>query len=60
MGNVIWAQGYVRYSIIMVHGYDDIALLVACVDIAVSLGNLFQGIASINDRFYLVRLKKLF
>jgi hypothetical protein len=35
---------------------DDIALFVPLLDIAVSLGSLFQRIASIYDRFYLPRL----
>ena len=38
--------------VVMFDGYDDIALFLACFDIPVSLGNLFQRIASINDRFY--------
>ena len=47
-------------SVGMGHRDDDISLFVSCVDIPVSLGDLFQRIASINDRFYLSRLNKLF
>ena len=43
----------------MLHSDDDISLFVPCFDIPVSLGNLFQRIASIDDRFYLPRLNKL-
>jgi len=43
----------------MSHSDDDIFLFVFFVDIPVSLGNLFQRIASINDRFYLSRFNKL-
>ena len=45
---------------IMLHSYDDISLFVSFFDIPVSLGNLFQRIASIYDRFYLPRLNKLY
>src|SRR2546421_8673336 len=34
----------------MIHRDDDISLFVSCVDVAVSLGNVFQWIASIDDR----------
>jgi hypothetical protein len=44
----------------MGHRDDDIALFVSCFDIPVSLGNLFQRIASIDDRLYLSRLDQLF
>ena len=40
--------------------YDYISLFASCFDIPVSLGSLFQRIASIYDRFYLSRLNKLF
>jgi len=46
--------------VIMLHSYDYISLFVSCFDIPVGLGNLFQRIASIYDRFYLSRLNKLF
>ena len=36
------------------------ARFVAAFDIAVSLDDLLQGIASIDDRFYLARLNELF
>jgi hypothetical protein len=39
---------------------DNISLFVPLLDIAMSLGSLFQGVASINDRLYLSRLNKLF
>ena len=42
------------------HSYDDISLFVSCVDVPVSLGNLFQWTASIYDRLYLPRLNQLF
>ena len=41
------------------HRDDDIALFVSCVDVPVSLGNVFQRIASIDDRLYLPRLNQL-
>jgi len=44
----------------MFHSYYYISLFVSFFDIPVSLGNLFQRIASINDRFYLPGLNKLF
>ena len=44
----------------MGHRDDDIALFVSGVDVAVSLGDLFQRIASINDRVDLPRLNQLF
>jgi hypothetical protein len=44
----------------MGHRDDDIALFVSCVDVAVSLGNVFQRIASIDDRLDLPRLNQLF
>jgi len=47
-------------TVIMFHGYYDISLFVPFFDISVSLGDLFQGIASIYDRFYFASLNKLF
>ena len=44
---------------IMFHSDDDISLFVPFFDIAVSLGDLFQRIAPIYDRFYLPRLNQL-
>ena len=38
---------------VMADGNDDVSFFVARLDILVSLGNLFQRIASINHRFYL-------
>jgi hypothetical protein len=46
--------------VIMFHSYDYISLFVPFVNISMSLGSLFQRIASIFDRFYLSRLNKLF
>ncbi len=46
--------------VVMLHSYDYISLFVSFVDIPVSLGSLFQRIASIYDRFYLSRLNNLF
>ncbi len=43
----------------MLHSYDYISLFAPCFDMPVSLGSLFQRIASIYDRFYLPRLTKL-
>ena len=43
----------------MTHCDDDIALFVSGVDVAVSLGNVFQWIASIDDRVNLPRLNQL-
>ena len=45
---------------IMFRRYDDISLLVSFVDIPVGLGNLFQRIRSVDDRFYLSRLNQFF
>ena len=42
----------------MFQSYDYMSLFVSFFDIPVSLGNLFQRIASIYDRFYLSRLDK--
>ena len=44
----------------MGHRDDDIALFVSCVNVPVSLDNVFQWIASIDDRLYLPRLNQLF
>ena len=44
---------------IMFHSDDNIFLFMSLFDIPVSLGDLFQRIASINDRFYLPRLNQL-
>ncbi len=46
--------------VIMAEGYDDIASFVPFVHIAVSLDNLFQRIAAIDDRFYFPGLNQLF
>ncbi len=43
----------------MFHSDDYISLFVSFFDIPVSLGSLFQRIASIYDRFYLPRLNQL-
>lgn len=47
-------------SFVMFHSYYYFSSSVAFFIIAVSLGSLFQRIASIDDRFYLSRLNKLF
>jgi hypothetical protein len=47
-------------SVIMAHSYDDISLFVSRFDIPVSLDNLFQRIAPINDRSYLTRFNEFF
>jgi hypothetical protein len=54
-----WWDGH-SSCVDMGHRDDDVALFVSGVDIPVSLGNVFQRIASINDRFYLSRLNQLF
>jgi hypothetical protein len=46
--------------VVMFHSDDYISLFVPFVDIPVSVSSLFQGIASINDRFYLSRLNRTF
>ena len=54
---------FLRYRasfVFMPHSYDYITLFVSFFDIPVSLGSLFQRIASIYDRFYLSCLNKLF
>ena len=53
-------RGALSGFIIMFHSYDYISLFVSFVYISVSIDNLFQRICSINDRFYLSRLHKLF
>ena len=45
--------------VVMFHSDDYIPLLVSFIDIPVSLDNLLQRIASIDDRFYLPRLNQL-
>jgi hypothetical protein len=45
---------------ILCHGDDDISLFVSFFDIPVGLGDLFQWIASVYDRFDLARLNQLF
>ena len=44
----------------MFQSYNYISRFLPFFNIAMSLGSLFQRIASINDRFYLPRLNKLF
>jgi hypothetical protein len=44
----------------MLHSYGYMPLFVPFFDIPVRLGNLFQRIASIYDRFYLPRFNQLF
>ena len=44
----------------MLHSYDYISHCVPFCNIAMSLGSLFQWIASTDDRFKLSRLNKLF
>jgi len=46
--------------VIMFQSYDYISLFVPFFNITMSLGSLFQGIASIYDRFNLPCLNKLF
>jgi hypothetical protein len=46
--------------VVMFHSYDYISLFVPFVHVSVSLDNLFQWKASINDRFYLPRLNEFF
>jgi hypothetical protein len=57
--HVVYLFKHVRL-LVMFHSYDYISLFAPFLDIPVSLGNLFQRIASIYDRFYLSRLNKLF
>lgn len=45
---------------LMFNSYDYISLFASSFDIPVSLNDLFQRIASINYRFYLLSLDKLF
>ena len=44
----------------MFHRYDYISFFMSCINIPVSFGDLFQRVASIDDRFYLSSLDKLF
>jgi hypothetical protein len=44
----------------MSHRQDDIALFVALFNIPVSLDNLFQRVAPVNDRSYFPRFDQLF
>jgi hypothetical protein len=46
--------------VIMFQSYGHISFFASCLNVPVSLGSLFQGIASIYDRLYLPRLKKIF
>ncbi len=46
--------------IITFQSYYYISLFLSCFNIPVSLGNLFQRIAPVYDRFYLSRLNKFF
>ncbi len=43
----------------MIHGNDDVDLFVPLFHIAVSLGDLFQRVASVDDWFYLPHLDQL-
>src|SRR5690348_6539006 len=52
--NLRWES---RGFVVLVHRDDDIAFFLSCVNIPVGFGNLFQWIASIDDRLYLSRLK---
>ena len=55
------ASGIAGFSgfVVMLHGYDHVSLFVPGFDVPVSLGSLFQRVASINDRLYLPRLNEL-
>ena len=44
----------------MVHSDDDISLFAPLIDIPVRLGNPFQRIAPIDDRFELARFNQVF
>ena len=44
---------------VLFHRDDDIPLFVSCVDVPVSLDNVFQRIASVYDRLYLSRFNQL-
>ena len=46
--------------LVLLHRNDDISLFVPLVNIPVSLDDLLQGIASINDRFDLARFNEFF
>ncbi len=46
--------------VVMFQSDDYISLFVSLIDIPVRLGSLFQWIQSVNDRFYVTRLNKLF
>src|SRR5689334_2650993 len=46
--------------VMLLHCNDDISLFVPLVNIPVSLDDLLQGIASINDRFDLARFNEFF
>ena len=58
-GNLVGCSAMSGY-VILLHSDDYMTLFVSCFYIPVSLDNLFQRIASINDRLYLSRLNKLF
>jgi hypothetical protein len=53
-------HGRLSAVVVLRHSDDDVALLVSLVDIPMRLGDLFQRIAPIDDRFYLSRLNELF
>src|SRR6266487_4934717 len=46
-------------SVVRLQSYDDISFLAPGVDVAVSLGDLLEGIAPINDRSEFSRLSQL-
>ena len=57
---MIMRRGALSGLVIMFHSNDYISLFVSFINIPVSLDNLFQRIASVNDRFYLPRLNEFF
>ena len=48
------------YLIVLFNSDDDISLFVSFINISMSFDNLFQRIASIDDRFDTSRLDNLF
>jgi hypothetical protein len=57
---VIWIYLNILNFIVVLHSYDNIALFVPLFNIPVSLDNLFQRIAQVNDRSYFPRFDQLF
>ena len=52
--------GLCGFDIRLIHGDDNIAALVACIDVAVRLDHVFQWIAAVDKCFELSHFNQLF